>query len=338
MTRFATCLLLALLSAAAIAATPFWGARTSSPVDTAPGKLKPGEWIWAGDSKTMGPMAVIVSLAEQRAYVYRNGILLGVSTTSTGKPGHETPTGVFSILQKDANHHSSKYNNAPMPYQQRLTTDGVALHAGGLPGYPESHGCVHLPSQFARLLFGASNMGMTVVVSNTGKSPEATVHPGMLQPIDPKSGGNAAMAVLDDGQPYRWEPQRSPSGQLSLVLSRSDQRLVVMRDGIEVGRARVTIRQPGQYAGTHAYIMQAGNTPGTHLPAWTAIGVPGHEGESGVSLDAAAVNGVVIPPDFVKLVVPLLTPGSVLVSTDAHILPSTTGRRQQVIDTAPPAR
>ena len=78
-------------------------------------------------------MAVVVSLTEQRAYVYRNGILVAVSTVSTGKPGHETPTGVFTILQKDKDHHSSKYNDAAMPYQERLTWDGSGLLAGGLP-------------------------------------------------------------------------------------------------------------------------------------------------------------------------------------------------------------
>src|SRR5215467_15608148 len=86
--------------ATAASAVPFWGARESSPADLAPADLKPGEWIWGGDNKALGPMAVIVSLTEQRAYVYRNGILIAVSTVSSGKKGHETPTGVFTILQK----------------------------------------------------------------------------------------------------------------------------------------------------------------------------------------------------------------------------------------------
>ncbi|MET0232384.1 MAG: L,D-transpeptidase family protein, partial [Rhodanobacteraceae bacterium] len=134
-----------LIAACSLAyAVPFWGARESASADTPPADLKPGEWIWGGDNKAMGPMAVIVSITGQRAYVYRNGVLVAVSTVSTGKPGHETPTGVFTILQKDKDHTSKKYNNAPMPWQERLTWDGIALHAGGLPGYPESHGCVHL--------------------------------------------------------------------------------------------------------------------------------------------------------------------------------------------------
>src|SRR5690349_10908641 len=106
---------LALLASFASAAVPFWGARQSSSVDTPPAQLKPGEWVWGGDIKTMGPMTVIVSLTEQRGYVYRNGVLIAVTTVSTGKKGHETPTGVFTILQKDKDHRSSKYNSAPMP-------------------------------------------------------------------------------------------------------------------------------------------------------------------------------------------------------------------------------
>lgn len=78
----------------------------------------------------------------QKAYVYRNGVLIGVATVSAGRPGHLTPTGVFTILQKQKEHRSTIYDGAPMPYMERLTWGGIALHAGGLPGYPESHGCV----------------------------------------------------------------------------------------------------------------------------------------------------------------------------------------------------
>src|SRR3954462_4562287 len=121
------------------------GAKTSAQLQLArqAGKLKPGEWGLKPQGAPSGPVLVYVDLSRQRATVYRNGVRMAVSTISSGKDGHETPTGVFTILQKDADHRSSLYNSAPMPFQQRLTWDGVALHAGGLPGYPESHGCVH---------------------------------------------------------------------------------------------------------------------------------------------------------------------------------------------------
>ena len=101
----------------------------------------------------------MVSIPLQRAYVYRGGALIGVTTVSTGKPGHRTPTGKFDILQKRAKHFSNLYNNAPMPFMQRLTWGGIALHAGQIPGRPASHGCVRLPLDFARNLFGVTSDG-----------------------------------------------------------------------------------------------------------------------------------------------------------------------------------
>jgi len=171
-------LILALGGAFAFAnAVPFWGSATSMPAGTPPESLRPGDWVWQAAAAPAGPIVLIVSLDEQRTYAFRNGVLIGYASSSTGKPGHETPTGVFMTLQKDADHHSKTYNNAPMPYQQRLTWDGVALHAGGLPGYPSSHGCVHLPSGFAKVLFDASPLGMTVVVAAEKSSPVAVAHP-----------------------------------------------------------------------------------------------------------------------------------------------------------------
>ncbi|HQZ32008.1 MAG TPA: L,D-transpeptidase family protein, partial [Arenimonas sp.] len=104
-------------------------------------ELLPGEYLWLPELSPRGPVLVLVSLPEQRAYVYRNGVRIGVATVSTGKPGYETPTGVFTILQKKREHYSNLYDDAPMPFMQRLTWDGVAMHAGRVPGYPASHGC-----------------------------------------------------------------------------------------------------------------------------------------------------------------------------------------------------
>src|SRR5690606_2531849 len=125
----------------------------------ASGTLQPGEFLWHPEIAPRGPIVVVVSLDEQRAYVYRNGLAIGVSTVSSGKPGKDTPTGVFTILQKNRDHRSNLYNNAPMPYMQRLTWDGIALHGGALPGHPASQGCVRLPLGFARLLFAETRNG-----------------------------------------------------------------------------------------------------------------------------------------------------------------------------------
>jgi hypothetical protein len=108
----------------------------------------------------------LISLPGQIAYVYRDGVLIAASTVSTGKRGKSTPAGDFTILQKREFHRSNLYSNAPMPFMQRLTWTGIALHAGVLPGYPASHGCIRFPREFARRLFDLTELGAPVSVVN----------------------------------------------------------------------------------------------------------------------------------------------------------------------------
>jgi hypothetical protein len=124
--------------------------------------LKPGQFTWHPERAPSGPVAIIVSVPKQRVFVYRNGILIGVSTCSTGKKGFETPTGVFTVLEKAKEHYSSEFDDAPMPNMERLTWGGIALHAGKLPGYPASHGCVRLPPKFASNLYEVTQVGTPV--------------------------------------------------------------------------------------------------------------------------------------------------------------------------------
>ena len=107
---------------------------------------------------------IVVSLPSQKMFVFRKGELWDVSKVSTGKPGNETPEGVFPILQKKAMHHSNLYDGAPMPWMQRLTWGGVALHAGRVPGYPASHGCIRLPQAFAKKLYAITRFNSTIVI------------------------------------------------------------------------------------------------------------------------------------------------------------------------------
>lgn len=111
------------------------------------------------------PVRVVVSLPLQRAYVFRGQALIATSAVSTGRPGHPTPLGTFRITQKNVRHQSNIYSNAPMPFMQRLTDYGIALHAGRLPGYPASHGCIRLPWGFARRLYGMTDYGTRVTVT-----------------------------------------------------------------------------------------------------------------------------------------------------------------------------
>jgi hypothetical protein len=304
-------------------ATPFWGAKHSSPADTPLSALEPGEFVWEGNLEPEGPVAVVVSLPEQMAYVYRNGVRIGVSTVSSGKPGHSTPTGVFTILNKDRNHHSKKYGNAPMPYSERLTWDGVALHAGGLPGYPSSHGCVHLPSEFARLLFGITHKGTTVVIAGKSTAPRELVHPALLTPVDAATGHAEPDHALGASETLRWQPQASPEGPLTLVVSAADRRAIVLRNGKEIGRARIGIEEPERPLGTHAYTVLAGDGPG-HA-RWSAIGLPGHAAESGGQHDDDAYRRVRLPGELSREIAPLLAPGTTMLITDAPVLEHTTG-------------
>ena len=107
---------------------------------------------------------IVVSLPAQRMFVFKRGEVWDTSKVSTGRRGNETPVGTFPILQKKVHHRSTLYDDAPMPYMQRLTWDGVALHAGRVPGYPASHGCIRLPKSFAKKLYGITGFSSTVVV------------------------------------------------------------------------------------------------------------------------------------------------------------------------------
>jgi len=223
-----------LLAAALVEAAPLQ-VPTPAELKTQLDSLKPGQFLWYPQVSPVGPVTVVVSLTEQRAYVYRNGIAIGVSTVSSGKPGRETPTGVFSILQKKIEHKSSLYNSAPMPYMERLTWDGIALHAGHLPGYPASHGCVRLPLEFAKKLYEVTGFSSTtVIVSDTHSAPVEVYHPGVLAPT--VNAGKAQGPLVLNNQQF-WNDPDPTAGPLSILISRADLRAYVFRAGQLIGSA-----------------------------------------------------------------------------------------------------
>src|SRR4030095_9298850 len=199
-----------------------------APTGKSTGPLKPGEYWWKPQLSPSGPLMVLVSIPEQVMNVYRNGILIGRSSVSTGSKGNATPGGVFTILEKKKEHYSKKYDNAPMPNMQRLTWTGIAMHSGNLPGYPASHGCIRLPYDFSQLLFSATSKGGTVVVGD-GKMPvpHLAASPGMLLPL-----------AKND---YDWNPERSTSGPITMVVSAADRAIYVYRNGNPIGRAAVEV-------------------------------------------------------------------------------------------------
>ena len=129
-----------------------------------PKVLKPGQYVWRDVPAEAGAERVVVSLSDQLAYLYRGKTLMAVSTISSGKDEKPTPTGIFSVLDKQPMYRSKKYDNAPMPWMQRIDNYGVALHAGYNPGVPASHGCVRLPSAFAKKLYSVTDVGTPVYI------------------------------------------------------------------------------------------------------------------------------------------------------------------------------
>src|SRR5580658_4521258 len=323
---------------------PFWGARDSVSIDTPINHLKKSEFLWMGEAVNTVPVVMVVSITEQRAYVYRNGILIGATSVSTGRPGHQTPTGVFTVLQKQREHRSTIYDGAPMPYMERLTWGGIALHAGGLPGYPESHGCIHLPTEFAQQLFDISPSGMTVVIGTEQTAPEQVAHPGYLAPVKFVGGQPVEPEPLAPTEDERWQPELSPSGPVSIVLSQASQLIVVYRNGIEIGRARLTISGDTPLI-NHALVLSEGpsNVPDPYVPdpakfSWLRIGVPGHIGEQGTQVDPNAVARIKMPAEFAARINGILAPGATLFVTNEALYPQTSGPMVQVVNADPPAK
>ena len=296
--------------------------------DTAPAgplALKPGQFIWHPEIAPDGPVVLVVSLDQQLAYVYRNGIAIGISTISSGKPGKDTPTGVFTILQKNKDHKSNLYNNAPMPYMQRLTWDGIALHGGTLPGYPASHGCVRLPHPFAAKVYGITRTGDTVVVSDARAAPTTLVYPGMLAPV---TAHGLPLAVPEDGGPgYRWDDALAPVGPVGVVVSLADQRIYVLRGGVVIGEAPLALAAgTPEFHGTILFVMGEGNGQGASLldpaqPArnWTAYPILGQTEAAGADAVPAAHQDLLARPS-----VPLRLPEGFAQRLDAVLVPGVT--------------
>ncbi len=153
------------------------------PSSTSARSERGANWDAVAQGRAAGlPILAVVALKEQRVTIYdADGPMLR-APISTGQSGLETPVGVFSILQKEAEHYSNRYDDAAMPFMERITWSGIALHAGALPGYPASHGCIRLPYGFAEKLFGLTKLGMRVVVARDDVAPIPISHPALLRP------------------------------------------------------------------------------------------------------------------------------------------------------------
>jgi hypothetical protein len=314
-------LMLALVATPALAQ----GSPTPLPFHTDVMALKPGEWTWDPELAPAGPMLLVVNLSTQRAFVYRNGVRIGASTVSTGKAGKRTPTGIFQILQKRREHYSNLYNNAPMPFMQRLTWDGIALHAGNLPGYPASHGCIRLPYAFAEALFSTTTLGMTVVILDEAVTPESPAANAVLSRFAP-AGRQVAPAddrSLSETEVARWNPDRASEGPVTIVLSTSSRKLIVYRGGVEIGRARVTL-PPGFRLGTRA--AQFAGRDANGVAQWVYLGLSSHAERKGQRVEQDALDAVRLPPQFMAQLREVVGEGTTLLATDGGLTAGSTGK------------
>lgn len=260
----------------------------------------PSSFTWNPKLSESGPVVVSVNLKSQKAAVYRGGVLIGSCLVSTGRQGYETPTGVFHILEKDADHHSSKYNNASMPYTERLTWGGVALHAGGLPGYPSSHGCVHLPFEFSKKLFEITSVGTTVIVSN-GDVPHEVSNQHRIE-----------FAAADQSE-MEWRPHDSEDGPVDVLYSSADKELLVVRNGVMIGKGpaheKAFAKKPH---GTYTYVCDGWNQDkdGQYHPHWHQVAGP--QG----SHELKAFSHIQMDPRLKHVMDVVMKPGTTLVLTD----------------------
>jgi hypothetical protein len=282
------------------------------------GKLPPGDFFWEPELAPSGPLVMIISLPDQTLSAYRNGIRIGYSSISSGTKGRSTPTGVFTILEKEVTHFSNKYHHAPMPYMQRLTWQGVALHGGDLPGYPASHGCIRLPREFAKRVYSVTTRGTTVIVVDE-KHPQPTIaaHAGILL-ANTDSGRDMSRPLESE---FEWNPERSVQGPITILASGADQTIYVYRNGIPIGRAAFTIDDPKHPLGGHAFTMLEGvaETPSTFVPGraahrWMAVRTEGK-----TTLEDLG-RRVRVSPVFAERVYDVVSPGTTVVVTDAPAL------------------
>jgi hypothetical protein len=300
------------VAAAAVASALTAASALAQRVEKYAEQLQNGEFNWYPDRSPDGPILIIVSIPDQLVHIYRNGVRIAASTCSTGKPGHGTPTGVFKILQKDKNHRSSTYNNAPMPNMNRLTWSGVALHAGQLPGYPASHGCVRLPKEFSALLFGVTKLGMTVVIADDTSQPEEVAHPGMVLGEYAVNEFHAVDTAIKRSE-YAEARESAPVSP-SVVVSRADKSIAVFDNGALVAAGKVEIQDPNQPLGERVFTLTGSDDQAGELH-WDAATV-GRLTKSVGADNASALRRVKADPAVREAIRKRLKFGMTVVTTD----------------------
>lgn len=280
-----------------------------------------------------GPLQIIVSIADQRISVYDDGALIARSSVSTGVPRHPTPSGIFSVISKQRWHRSNLYSAAPMPYMQRITWSGIALHAGVLPGYPASHGCIRLKKDFAIRLWHLTKRGTRVIIASNDVLPIEIANPGLLPgkltaaSAPPKSAAVIAENAMIDTSAMH---PRSTSGDdaqqvtdaqlpgstsattaarkvipISIFVSRKSNKLFVRQGFKRLFEAPVTIRDPEVSLGTHVFTVMASQNDNAAL-RWTVVSIP--EGSPHASRGSTRPDKIARPKQIVETTPPDLSP------------------------------
>src|SRR6516225_1128085 len=257
-----------------------------------------------------GPLQIIVSIADQQLSLYDNGALIARSSVSTGVQGHPTPLGVFSVIGKERWHRSNIYSGAPMPYMQRITWSGIALHAGVVPGHPASHGCIRLTNDFAIRLWHLAKRGTRVIIASHDVRPVeiANSHLFVSKPkaasVSPES---SAVTVADNDNktaPASHEallssaetpevanlliPESIPQGAapqrvvpISVFVSRKLSKLFVRQGFTPLFDVPVKIQNPEEPLGTHVFTLMEPQDEGSAV-RWSLVSIP----EQGMSADS----------------------------------------------------
>jgi hypothetical protein len=251
-----------------------------------------------------GPLQIVISIADQRVSLYDNGILIGRSSVWTGVPHHPTPLGVFSVIGKERYHRSNLYSGAPMPYMQRITQSGIALHAGVLPGYPASHGCIRLTNDFAIRLWHLTKRGARVIIARQDVVPVEITNPHLFVSKPKTAVGppeSSAVAVADNSNKTVTGTQTplmsnvdmqvnadsqasgsSPSGAtpqkivpISIFVSRKLSRLYVRQGFKPLFDVPVEIQNPEEPLGTHVFTVMESENEGSAV-RWNVVSIPEH--------------------------------------------------------------
>jgi hypothetical protein len=287
---------------------PFWPQRTFWPDHYAPFRHRHHHRQTNSESakntrpedRPKGPLQIIISIADQRVSLFDNGALIARSSVSTGVPGHPTPLGVFSVIGKQRWHRSNIYSAAPMPYMQRLTWSGIALHAGVVPGHPASHGCIRLKNDFAIRLWNLTKRGTRVIIAQDDVQPVEIANPHLFQPkavsgspefqaaaVAGKSIGTAAEtqgSVASNAEapetaglqvpgppPAAVAPKRTVP--ISVFVSRKLSRLFVRQGFSPLFDVPVRIEHPEEPLGTHVFTAMEFQNDGAAI-RWTVVSLP----------------------------------------------------------------